>query len=170
MQKAQADISQHQVNGVKSSHVRDSTVSGVQTLVASGRLDGEADDDASTKGMSSPVSDTEVNPTQSELNISQIPTIKISSESDREQEVGDTKPDADSVANVTTAASPSVASQELEKPLQAAAGDDTDKTSDTNGNPTQEGFSFSNKRLCERWLDNLFMVLYEVRSSSNIEL
>lgn len=26
-----------------------------------------------------------------------------------------------------------------------------------------EGFSFTNKRLCERWLDNLFMVLYEVR-------
>jgi hypothetical protein len=28
--------------------------------------------------------------------------------------------------------------------------------------PVQEPFSFSNKRLCERWLDNLFMVLYEV--------
>lgn len=27
----------------------------------------------------------------------------------------------------------------------------------------KEPFSFSNKRLCERWLDNLFMVLYEVR-------
>lgn len=26
----------------------------------------------------------------------------------------------------------------------------------------KEPFSFSNKRLCERWLDNLFMVLYEV--------
>lgn len=26
----------------------------------------------------------------------------------------------------------------------------------------EDGLSFSNKRLCERWLDNLFMVLYEV--------
>ena len=29
-----------------------------------------------------------------------------------------------------------------------------------------EPFSFSNKRLCERWLDNLFMVLYEVSPRS----
>lgn len=35
-----------------------------------------------------------------------------------------------------------------------------------NGDSVEEGdragFSFTNKRLCERWLDNLFMVLYEV--------
>lgn len=29
------------------------------------------------------------------------------------------------------------------------------------GGPEEEGFTFSTKRLCERWLDNLFMVLYE---------
>lgn len=33
--------------------------------------------------------------------------------------------------------------------------------------PSEESeLSFSNKRLCERWLDNLFMVLYEVSRSS----
>jgi Chs5-Arf1p-binding protein BUD7/BCH1 len=32
------------------------------------------------------------------------------------------------------------------------------------------GFSFANKRLCERWLDNLFMCLYEVRPPSSSSL
>lgn len=32
--------------------------------------------------------------------------------------------------------------------------------------PQETGFSFTNKRLCERWLDNLFMVLYEVSNES----
>ena len=34
----------------------------------------------------------------------------------------------------------------------------------------QEPFSFSTKRLCEGWLDNLFMVLYEVYHSQPIHL
>lgn len=33
------------------------------------------------------------------------------------------------------------------------------------GEPNSGSSSFTNKRLCERWLDNLFMVLYEVRTS-----
>ncbi|KAJ7753788.1 Chs5p-Arf1p-binding proteins-domain-containing protein, partial [Mycena metata] len=57
----------------------------------------------------------------------------------------------------------------LERPVQAAAGDeedtagaDKDKKGKEPAPPLpQEPFSFSNKRLCERWLDNLFMVLYE---------
>ena len=54
----------------------------------------------------------------------------------------------------------------LEKPLQAAANE-----GDQNGNDSSnlaEPFSFTNKRLCERWLDNLFMVLYEVNDVSLI--
>ena len=48
-----------------------------------------------------------------------------------------------------------------QKPELAAA--DPEKE-DGEGTPSSsETFSFSNKRLCERWLDNLFMVLYEVR-------
>jgi len=55
--------------------------------------------------------------------------------------------------------------------VQAAAGDDeadvtgAEKDAKKAKEPAsplpQEPFSFSNKRLCERWLDNLFMVLYE---------
>ena len=46
-----------------------------------------------------------------------------------------------------------------QKPELAAA--DPEKE-DGEGTPSSsETFSFSNKRLCERWLDNLFMVLYE---------
>lgn len=36
----------------------------------------------------------------------------------------------------------------------------TQTTTDPNSTG-QDGFSFTNKRLCERWLDNLFMCLYE---------
>lgn len=51
----------------------------------------------------------------------------------------------------------------LQHPAQAAASDsDESKDATPIGGPgAQESFSFSNKRLCERWLDNLFMVLYE---------
>ncbi|KAI8642491.1 Chs5p-Arf1p-binding proteins-domain-containing protein [Parasitella parasitica] len=57
----------------------------------------------------------------------------------------------------------------LERPTQAAE----DKSKTEGASATTDGpintphpsdgvnFSFSNKRLCERWLDNLFMVLYE---------
>ncbi|KAJ7484370.1 Chs5p-Arf1p-binding proteins-domain-containing protein [Mycena latifolia] len=82
-----------------------------------------------------------------------IPTIRISTESDREDDKGAAATAADS----------------LERPVQAAAGDDeadiTHADKDAKKEPAsplpQEPFSFSNKRLCERWLDNLFMVLYE---------
>lgn len=40
----------------------------------------------------------------------------------------------------------------VEKPTQAA---------DDEQQEQEVSFSFGNKRLCERWLDNLFMVLYE---------
>ncbi|KAG9288555.1 hypothetical protein G9A89_006051 [Geosiphon pyriformis] len=56
---------------------------------------------------------------------------------------------------------------ELEKPLQAANEEKNDSPSQ-HEEPNKEtvtkkdyAFSFNNKRLCERWLDNLFMVLYE---------
>jgi Chs5-Arf1p-binding protein BUD7/BCH1 len=62
----------------------------------------------------------------------------------------------------------------LERPVQAAApppqlesqqqgGQQQDAEPGTPAQgPHADPFSFSNKRLCERWLDNLFMVLYEV--------
>ncbi|KAI8338888.1 Chs5p-Arf1p-binding proteins-domain-containing protein [Chlamydoabsidia padenii] len=47
----------------------------------------------------------------------------------------------------------------LERPSQSAE----DPKNENGGTRTKEevNFSFGNKRLCERWLDNLFMVLYE---------
>jgi len=53
-----------------------------------------------------------------------------------------------------------VRKHDLEMPVQAA-GEGEQNMNEASSGPVQEPFSFSNKRLCERWLDNLFMVLYE---------
>ena len=55
-----------------------------------------------------------------------------------------------------------VQKHDLERPVQAAGEGDQKNMNEASPAPAQEPFSFSNKRLCERWLDNLFMVLYEV--------
>ncbi|GAA5796497.1 hypothetical protein HPULCUR_001869 [Helicostylum pulchrum] len=47
---------------------------------------------------------------------------------------------------------PKLPEASVEKPTQAADDEQQEK---------EVSFSFGNKRLCERWLDNLFMVLYE---------
>ncbi|KAJ7746443.1 Chs5p-Arf1p-binding proteins-domain-containing protein [Mycena maculata] len=150
MQKAQGDFA---------SHVR--TESGGTTLA-----EGE-EDNASTRGMVSPVSATspeeggapEVNGNgNGNASENGIPTIRISTESDREvKEKG---------------AAAAAAADTLERPVQAAAGDEDEDISQADNKESKKGkepasplpqepFSFSNKRLCERWLDNLFMVLYE---------
>lgn len=46
----------------------------------------------------------------------------------------------------------------IEKPRVAAASEDDEEKEEE---AVELSFSFSNKRLCDRWLDNLFMVLYE---------
>ncbi|ORY94733.1 Chs5p-Arf1p-binding proteins-domain-containing protein [Syncephalastrum racemosum] len=56
-------------------------------------------------------------------------------------------------------AKPSLPETNLSRPQQAAE-EPKDQKEPAN-QPSQESFSFGNKRLCERWLDNLFMVLYE---------
>lgn len=54
---------------------------------------------------------------------------------------------------------------DVERPsIAATAKDESDAQGDGQDVLAQD-YSFSNKRLCERWLDNLFMVLYEVRES-----
>lgn len=158
MQKAHGDIA---------NHVRTESESAEGTTLA----EGEEEDNASTRGMVSPggsaVSATspisaigpEVNG-NGNANENGIPTIRISTESDRDKDSG--------------APSTATAADTLERPVQAAAGDDeadvtgAEKDAKKAKEPAsplpQEPFSFSNKRLCERWLDNLFMVLYEVPS------
>jgi Chs5-Arf1p-binding protein BUD7/BCH1 len=162
MQKAATDV--HHVRGASGD--ADADADGESTLApgrASAHADGN-DDDASTRGVVSPAvstADQEVEDMQSE-----IPTIRISSESDRtkrveqEQEKGKA---AEALAVEVNGSAVNGAGG-LEKPVQAAAGEDGDEDGQKSPNPAggHEAFSFSNKRLCERWLDNLFMVLYEV--------
>ncbi|KAJ7255406.1 Chs5p-Arf1p-binding proteins-domain-containing protein [Mycena rebaudengoi] len=164
MQKAQGDIA-----GASASTptVEAHAHSMAGTTLAENGMDGDEDEGASTRGMVSPGSagasasavglngNGDVEAGEGENG---IPTIRISSEDDEKKDDG-------AGANAADA---------LERPVQAAAGDeDGDITGAAENDVTakakeaaaaalaQEPFSFSNKRLCERWLDNLFMVLYE---------
>lgn len=145
-----------------------------------------ADDDASIRAMQSP-RDNKPLPSSGPGSVasvgkleapSQVPIIRVSSESDRSHEHvdGDDEHKANGAAS-SDAESESgqeitvgqTAAQGLEKPSAVAANDEEpENTGRTSPRPNQESkgqsdaFSFSNKRLCERWLDNLFMVLYEV--------
>jgi hypothetical protein len=130
--------------------------------------DGADDDDASTRGMVSPSQEDSFKVSLESEDTDRlrdstppIPTIRISTESDRERNKL-----SDAVAEMSVNGQPNGVSQHdsLEKPVQAAAGGDASEQdrNEASALPTHEPFSFSNKRLCERWLDNLFMVLYEV--------
>ncbi|KAF8941812.1 hypothetical protein BGZ47_007162 [Haplosporangium gracile] len=54
-----------------------------------------------------------------------------------------------------------IKSKQIEKPSIAAAPSSDDEDNNNEEEEVELSFSFSNKRLCDRWLDNLFMVLYE---------
>ncbi|KAF9457924.1 chaps-domain-containing protein [Collybia nuda] len=175
MQKAQADISQvvATTSNGKSDEDNDKGDAGRAviyedgTVAPRGRDPGadegvtQVDDNASTRGMVSPTTKAEsivdVNGSSMDAT-SLIPTIRVSTESDRDRE-----------EDVSTTAAPSVngdakqngVTDTLERPSQAAASEGEQSTGDPTPATAQEPFSFSNKRLCERWLDNLFMVLYE---------
>jgi len=121
----------------------------------------EADDDASTRAVRE--SPSRNSTTKSSLDAGDnIPTIRISTESDLEAEKAknlgpDVNGNGDAKVNGLQNAGDTV-----EKPVQAAAengpeGNDSAPTAAT----TTDAFSISNKRLCERRLDNLFMELYE---------
>ncbi|KAH7924382.1 chaps-domain-containing protein [Leucogyrophana mollusca] len=149
-------------DGTVVERVRQSVASDGSTLAA----DGDADDDASTRGVHSP-QDSKMSASESKPDVSNslsaedsIPIIRVSSESDTERELAEqssrttTNGNGDAKEGAADVTSPT-----LEKPAQAAAGE---KEPDTpSPNASQEPYSFTNKRLCERWLDNLFMVLYE---------
>ena len=136
------------------------------------------DDDASTKGVrSTPSVKHEDSPTGSDarspthVNMGDvettIPTIRISTESAREESLRAERAAAAAAAktNGMENGNGEPAVEGLQQPAQAAAGDgdgDCKDATPIGGAGAQESFSFSNKRLCERWLDNLFMVLYEV--------
>jgi hypothetical protein len=175
MQKAQSDV-QHVIatNGARNVnelpeddagevviHEDGTIVPRVRDSGLSGRtvFPDMVDDDASTRGIVSPSSaDTSTDVNESLDIASGIPTIRVSSESDQDKDDREMK-DVPLNGDVQ----PNVAELDmLEKPMQAAAGDGEQEGKEPSANAPQEPFSFSNKRLCERWLDNLFMVLYEV--------
>jgi hypothetical protein len=145
-------------------------------IAAASREEMVADDDASTKAVrtspsvnredSSP-SSVVLSPTpMGDEETTPIPTIRISTESAREESLKAEKEAAAAKLNGVENGSGEPAVDGLQQPAQAAASGDGDGDSKDatpiNGPGGQESFSFSNKRLCERWLDNLFMVLYEV--------
>lgn len=216
MQKAHGDISAVANGAGKAIHedgtVRDSMISSDSATLGDQGVD---DDNASTRGMVSPHSprksgSLDVSPSAfangSTVSIASsitkvglgldpnggasltatIPTIRISTESDRDFDEDGNATDASPKGKDVNGDAPKattngfdnsrdVSELGLEKPAQAAAGteegglgDDKDKESlhesplpSTQTQSGSESFSFSNKRLCERWLDNLFMVLYE---------
>ncbi|PWN49435.1 chaps-domain-containing protein [Violaceomyces palustris] len=75
----------------------------------------------------------------------------------------------DSISGASVATEPANGGAPNGAPAGNGNGTATDRDSPTTGDvsvasskqETAPGFSFTNKRLCERWLDNLFMVLYE---------
>ncbi|KAF9527483.1 chaps family protein [Crepidotus variabilis] len=82
-------------------------------------------------------------------------------EEDEDSEDDDDEDDEDEAALNGKAPLNGVKVQSPQQPVQAAAGESETANVNEATVPAQESFSFSNKRLCERWLDNLFMVLYE---------
>ncbi|GAA5876079.1 hypothetical protein JCM3774_004498 [Rhodotorula dairenensis] len=117
-------------------------VSSIPTIAVNGQTeDGEQVDDDSSAG-------------------ADIPTIKVSTESDGEREREELKRFEESEAGRK-------AREVVGKPNQAKQAPEEDGDSNSNADAASDGKSSSssptiqNKRLCERWLDNLFMVLYE---------
>ncbi len=176
MQKAHTDSQIHSPSKVIHEDGTVMVTSPKRGASLQGKAAADDDDDASTRGMISPTVSTpdhtglgekpEGEP-ESEAesatlaSTNGLPTIRISTESAREEKAaaaaaanGHEEANEAKENGVTESASPT-----LEKPVQAAENPE----GEGGQAPSQEPFSFSNKRLCERWLDNLFMVLYEVR-------
>lgn len=154
------------------------------------------DGQASAAGSVGSVSATNGNLNPNANAVPPIPVIKVSTESDREKEHEELeKQGVDLNGTHTISEHPSAEGSEagdehgqeitvgseaglaLEKPVAAAANEEPEdavggRSSPRPGEkqlPPGDGFSFSNKRLCERWLDNLFMVLYEVSPGRSLE-
>jgi hypothetical protein len=184
LQKAHSEHHAHGHQDSLSHHViheDGSVLPGKQRPIASvADANGGADDDASVRAVKE--SPTHRSP-QASLAANDIPTIRISTESDgdreseaaakeqgqrdgqeenNEEETENTEGEDEDPTKVN--GTRAVIHDTLEKPVQAAA-DNPSGADDAPPTPT-DAFSFSNKRLCERWLDNLFMVLYEVRSGT----
>jgi Chs5-Arf1p-binding protein BUD7/BCH1 len=172
MQKAQTEIS-HAIATTNDHTEHESGDVGRMVIHEDGRVvpsssdssPRASDDNASTRAMVSPTIKASSMPdiNGSSLDVSSaIPTIRVSTESDHNGEEERTEESLPSYAKAQPNSQPNGVSDTLEKPVQAAAGEGEQPKGENSPLPAHEPFSFSNKRLCERWLDNLFMVLYEV--------
>lgn len=173
MQKAQADIQKVGIVNGNNGSGEEARADGGTVIHEDGTVRPATDDNASTRGMLSPSTPNGPNAADSTEAHMPIPTIRVSTESDRAtrestivghpEENGETRENNEvQTQKQENGTHKNQEVQGLEKPVQAAAGEEKG-SSDPSPAPTAEPFSFSNKRLCERWLDNLFMVLYEVR-------
>jgi hypothetical protein len=167
MQKAQVDIQQVEPDSEDLGRV---VIHEDGTVVRKG----EADDDASTRALVSPSHGRSASTAASTPPGPDVPTIVISTEADRES--GSESREHESESETATIAVNGDVSEDdkgsdvglnhaesLERPVQSAVRDGDSEPSNPGAGAAPDSFSFSNKRLCERWLDNLFMVLYEVR-------
>ncbi|KAH9932203.1 chaps-domain-containing protein [Fomitopsis serialis] len=154
MQKAQSDIRTHSptptpttANGALPK--REASLADSATLVSKV----QADDDASTRGMVSP------GHSQNASAVGEPEGLAANSDAEN---AGEAEIAVNGNGEALENGMGHAAGEALERPVQAAAGTgEGAQEGEPSGGPGQEAFSFSNKRLCERWLDNLFMVLYE---------
>lgn len=170
MQKAQTDIHQalRSANGVVTSQTKETDV-GTSVIHEDGTVvkgdDEDEDDGASTRALAPPTPKLKADDingrvstesTDADDDVSEMTKVAetATDEIDDSTTNGDSKPPLNGLPEPN-----GVPRHVLEKPSQAAATEGEQNGNDGSG---AEPFSFSNKRLCERWLDNLFMVLYEV--------
>lgn len=116
------------------------------------------DDNASTRGVLSSRPSIKSDTDEGLCLPNNIPIIRVSTESEIEKELSESPVEEETANGRDIHDTATIASAMIEKPVQVAVNEDTEDPSTS----LSETFSFSNKRLCERWLDNLFMVLYEV--------
>ncbi|KIJ15079.1 hypothetical protein PAXINDRAFT_169285 [Paxillus involutus ATCC 200175] len=165
MQKSHVDIQNAMLNRREPTEPRSSADVGNAVIHEDGTVvrrsvapnpSSAADDDASIRGVHSPQESSASVDSKSDVQglsvSSSIPIIRVSSESQTERELA-----AVVNGNGKEAGRNGIASLIIEKPISAVASEE----SDISPRSGQDTFSFTNKRLCERWLDNLFMVLYE---------
>ncbi|CAG8619896.1 11615_t:CDS:10 [Funneliformis caledonium] len=141
---------------------RDSTVDGSEDTKEKKVENTHEGDRETTNGRE--VKDDDINEKENS-NLNAVDERSLDSENMEEVNLDDEK----SNSNNKTRTAPVIEFKgpKLEKPLQAANEEKNDNQSihdeQSKDVSTKKdySFSFNNKRLCERWLDNLFMVLYE---------
>jgi hypothetical protein len=154
-------------NGVihEDGSVRDSMATTNETVVAS-----DGDDNASTRGIIEPT-----DPAAPEADNDS--TTHRSDESDGAENGGDGDEDEDEAPPSAQAGSTNgrvnnqgfgATTSSINKPRKAAASeaDEAEEEERKRELRSGEALGMASKRLCERWLDNMFMCLYEVRLTS----